>query len=137
MSAIFFLLWTATTVPNADYLAQLREEIKGREQQPAVEVFKNIQIMKQAPAARVLSVMETGYSKSLGVSCEHCHTPGKWEDDGKAPKQIAREMTALSRRINAELLPAISGIKDRKAVVNCTTCHRGELKPAINLPDAR
>ncbi len=28
----------------------------------------------------------------------------------------------------------IDGIKDREPRVNCTTCHRGQLKPALDLP---
>jgi hypothetical protein len=27
----------------------------------------------------------------------------------------------------------MDGLKDRNPLVNCTTCHRGQLKPALNL----
>jgi hypothetical protein len=137
MPILLFLLWSATTVTNGEHVAALREQIKGRENLPATEVFKNIQVMKQSPAGRLLSVMEMGYARSLGVNCDHCHTPGKWEDDGKAPKQIAREMSLMVRRINTEILPAIAALKDRAPLVNCTTCHRGDVKPALNLPSGR
>jgi cytochrome c peroxidase len=111
----------------------LREAIKGKEKLPAPEVFKNIQIMQKTTAERLLSVMLIGFSRSLGVSCEHCHTPGQWENDSKPPKLIAREMSNMTGRINRELLTAVAGLKDRKPVVNCTTCHRGEVKPALDL----
>src|SRR5215467_14650385 len=52
-------------------LASLRQAIAGKEEKPASEVFKNIQVLKGVPAGRLLRVMELGYAKSLGVSCTH------------------------------------------------------------------
>lgn len=135
MNALVLFLWIAAATPDSESIAGLREQIKGREELPAGEVFKNVQTLKKMPAARLLSVMEMGYAPSLGVGCEHCHTPGKWEDDAKPPKQITREMSLMVRRINGELLPD-TGVRERSPVVNCTTCHRGELKPALNLTPA-
>ena len=61
-------------------LAKLREQIKGRENEPATKVWKNIKtpMISAMPAGRVLAVMEFGYSRSLGVTCTHCHVPDKW-----------------------------------------------------------
>ena len=115
-------------------LAKLREQIKGKEQEPAEKVFKNIQITKGFPAGRVLAIMEFGFSRSLGVDCTHCHTPGNWASETKSTKQIARDMWNMQAKINGELLTNIEGLKDRRAFVNCTTCHRGDVKPATNLP---
>lgn len=123
----------ASAQSNEEHLAALRKSIEGREQLPASEVFKNVQKLQKVPAGRLLSIMQMGYSRSLGVGCDHCHSPGRWEDDSKAPKQIARQMIDMAERINGELLPAVAGIADRKPIVNCTTCHRGALKPALNL----
>lgn len=116
-------------------LAKLKERIKGREREPAEVVFKNIQtpIFKGAPAARVLAVMEMGYSRSLGVNCTHCHVPEKWETEDKPQKQIAREMAAMVTRINGELLKEVKNLKSTPPTINCTTCHRGEVKPALNI----
>jgi anti-sigma factor ChrR (cupin superfamily) len=50
---------------QAQALADLRKAIAGREDKPAGEVFKNIQMFKTMPAARLLRVMELGYAKSL------------------------------------------------------------------------
>src|SRR5690349_9077029 len=60
---------------QAAALAKLREQIKGHEQEPAEKVFKNIQMaaIKQRPAASILTMMELGYARSLGVTCTHCH----------------------------------------------------------------
>jgi hypothetical protein len=115
-------------------IAKLREQIKGRENEPAPAVFKNIQTMKNTPAGRLLSVMEMGFARSLGVDCTHCHVPDKWESEEKTQKQTARDMSAMVTRINKELLPGIKNLKTDTAIVNCTTCHRGEIKPALNLP---
>jgi hypothetical protein len=118
---------------QAAAIAKLKEQIKGREQEPAGTVFKNIQSMKQMPAARLLAVMEMGYARSLGVTCTHCHVPEKWESEENPNKQIGRDMSAMTQRINTELLKAIKNLS-QAPTVNCTTCHRGQVKPALNLP---
>jgi hypothetical protein len=126
----------ATDSANFDMkgaLAALRQKIAGRENAPSDSVWKNIKVLKQLPAGRLLSVMEMGFSRSLGVNCLHCHVAGEWESDKKRPKQVARDMSLMSARINNELLKAIPNLQSEKPTVNCTTCHRGELKPALDL----
>lgn len=126
----------ASPFDQASAIAKLKEQIKGRESEPAPAVFKNIQtpFVKSIPAGRLLAVMEIAYSRSLGVTCTHCHTPDKWEADDKTQKQTARDMAAMMMKINGELLPAIKNLKSERPTINCTTCHRGETKPALNLP---
>ena len=120
---------------QAAALAKLKERIKGREREPAETVFKNIQspMFRGSPAARVLAVMENGYARSLGVDCTHCHVPEKWEAEDKQQKQVARDMAAMTARINGELLKSVKNLKSTTPTVNCTTCHRGEVKPALNI----
>ncbi|MBK9154889.1 MAG: c-type cytochrome [Chloracidobacterium sp.] len=125
---------TPVAFDQAAALAKLREQIKGRENEPATAVFKNIQTMKNTPAGRLLSVMEMGFARSLGVTCTHCHVPEKWDSEDKPQKQIAREMSAMVSTINRDLLRNIKNLKSEAPIVNCTTCHRGEVKPALNLP---
>ena len=115
-------------------LTQLRAEISGKENQPAEQVFKNIQLLKGLPAGRLLAVMQIGYSKSLGVDCTHCHVAGQWEKEDKPTKQITRDMSAMAKAINTEYLKKIKNLTNANPVVNCTTCHRGQVKPALNLP---
>lgn len=119
---------------QAAALANLREQIKGKEQEPASAVFKNIQMLKNMPAGRLLSVMEMGYARSLGVTCTYCHVPDKWESEDKTQKQTARDMWAMMGRINTELLKNIKNLKSESPMINCTTCHRGQVTPALNLP---
>lgn len=133
---------TAATTPTpapppfdqAAALAKLREQIKGRETEPAEKVFKNMQMLKQMPAGRLLAVMEMGYARSLGVNCTHCHVPDKWEAEDKPQKQVARDMWAMMGNINSQLLKGIKNLRSESPTVNCTTCHRRQIKPALNLP---
>jgi hypothetical protein len=116
-------------------LANLRKVIAGQETKPAEEVFKNIQILKGMPAGRMLRVMELGYARSLGVNCTHCHVENAWEKEDKPTKQIAREMMKMTSTINSDLLKPIKNLKSESPIVNCTTCHRGQIKPELNLPN--
>ena len=116
-------------------LAELRKKIAGRENEPAEAVFKNIQFLKGVPAARLLAVMKIGYSRSLGVTCTHCHIVDEWEKDDKPTKQTARDMALMVRTINNDLLKNIKNLQNEKPVINCTTCHRGQTRPALDLPE--
>ena len=122
---------------QAQALAKLRESIAGKENEPAEKVFKNIQLLKGIPAARLLRIMELGYSRSLGVTCTHCHVPPEWEKEDKPTKQIARDMAAMAANINNEQLKKIKNLKSENPAVNCTTCHRGQIKPALNLTEPK
>ena len=122
---------------QAQKIAELTKLIAGKENLPAEQVFKNIQVLKGIPAGRVLRIMELGYSRSLGVNCTHCHVVDQWDKDDKPTKPIAREMSKMVQTINNDLLKPIKNLKGPNPVVNCTTCHRGQIKPALNLPEAK
>jgi photosynthetic reaction center cytochrome c subunit len=124
----------SVTLERERYVAEVRQEIAGKENLPASQVFKNIKMLTDVPAARLLGIMNIGYGKSLGVSCTHCHTPGEWDREDKTQKQTARDMSKMVATINNDLLKNIPNLKGPNAIVNCTTCHRGQVKPALNLP---
>ena len=126
---------TAKPFDQAAALENLRKVIAGQENKPAEEVFKNIQMLKGMPAGRLLRVMEMGYARSLGVNCTHCHVADAWEKEDKPTKQITREMNAMVGVINNEQLKKIKNLKGPNSIINCTTCHRGQTKPALNLPE--
>ncbi len=119
------LVFAATTASPEDdpQVRELLASIQGKENLPAGEVFKNVQMLTDVPAARFLRLMDIGYSKSLGVRCEHCHVEDRWEADEKRPKRAAREMMMLVSDINASL-EKMQDIDTSEAMVNCTTCHR-------------
>jgi len=123
----------AAAFSQEETLARLRGLIAGREEEPAEEVFDSIEVLEGVPAGRLLRIMELGYSRSLGVTCTHCHDPKNFASDEKAEKWTARGMARLVARLNGELLPAIVESEGGEPTVNCTTCHRGEKKPALRL----
>ncbi len=129
-----------TIAPTDSFAAQrdslmneVLKKIAGREKAPAESVFKDIRVLKGLPAERLPRIMNLGFGRSLGVNCTHCHVLGHWADEDKPQKQIARDMMAFSRTINDSLLPRIKNLKSEKPQINCTTCHRGQVKPATNL----
>ena len=114
-------------------LAALQQRIAGKENEPAGAVFENVRVLGEVPAGRLLRIMQLGYSRSLGVSCDHCHVAGNWASDENEHKRIARQMAVLTRDLNEKALPAIAELAGKNPTVNCTTCHRGEEKPAVSL----
>lgn len=114
------------------YVDMVNESIKGREEMQADSVFKNIQIMKTVPAGRLVMIMDKGFSKALGVGCDHCHNTNDWASDEKNTKKITREMMKMSGQIR-EMISEIKEIESKEATINCTTCHRGEIVPATKL----
>ena len=127
------LLFAFNASPEDDpQVQQLLAEIAGKEKLPAKEVFKNVKLLGDIPAGRLLRIMDIGYSQSLGVSCDHCHVEDRWEADEKRPKRAAREMILLTNEIN-DKLGKMEDIDTGEATVNCTTCHRGFVKPALQM----
>jgi hypothetical protein len=124
----------SVTLERERYVAEVRQSIAGKETLPAPQVFKNIKMLTDVPAGRLLAIMNMGYGKSLGVSCTHCHVPGEWDREDKTQKQTARDMSRMAATINNDLLKNIPNLKGPNAIVNCTTCHRGQVTPALNLP---
>lgn len=64
----------------------------------------------------------TVYARSLGVSCEFCHTVGDWQRHDKAPMQTMPVMLGLFRD-----LPALSPVAANRA--QCWMCHQGHAVP--------
>ena len=124
----------AAPFDQAKALAEIRKSIEGKEDQPAVDVFMNITQYKGVTAERLLRIMEFGFSRSLGVNCTHCHVPGEWESDDKGAKDTARAMSAMVSAINNDYLKNIPTLNSANPSVNCTTCHRGQKRPALEMP---
>jgi glucose/arabinose dehydrogenase len=121
---------SANQETNDRFAQQIAERIKGREGEPAEQVFKNIQQLKGIPAGRLLLIMNRGYSRALGVSCTHCHVEQDFASDDKRPKRAAREMAVMHRSIN-EQLAKMQNLEPRQQprAINCSTCHRGAVNP--------
>ena len=131
----------ASVRADTDTVAALRDSlmnsvlqsIAGRETLRADSVFANVKILGAFKAGMFVRVMNS-FARALGVSCAHCHTVGNWKDDDKSQKQVARDMWAMMGRINNELLAGIPNLRSPRPIVNCTTCHRGQVKPALDFP---
>jgi len=115
-------------------MQEVLTSIAGREMMPAESVFKNIRMpgLKSVRADNFLRIMNLGYGRSLGVTCTHCHVAGNWAADDKPQKQIAREMIRMANTLTTQIR-SFAGVR-QTAIVNCTTCHRGAVIPATNLP---
>jgi hypothetical protein len=119
--------------PEPKFITAIKEKVKGKEQMPAEEVFENIEILKGMQAGRVLPIMQRAFNQSLGVKCNHCHKFGEWASDEKPQKKITRDMWNMTAKINQDLLANIEGLTGPNPVVNCTTCHRGDIKPGLSM----
>jgi hypothetical protein len=132
---ILLFAFSASPEPNHENDAQVKQllaDIAGKEKLPAKQVFKNVKLLGDIPAGRLLRIMDIGYSQALGVTCDHCHVEDRWEADEKRPKRAAREMIVLTNSINDQL-GEMEEIDTGDATVNCTTCHRGYVKPALQM----
>lgn len=87
----------------------------------AIEVYKNIQVLKDIPSTQLIPAMQF-IGSSLGVQCGYCHVENAFDKDDKKPKQIARKMMEMMIAINADNF-------DGNRAVTCNTCHRGSPTP--------
>ena len=95
----------------------------------AEQVYKNIQMFKGLPASQLLGAMNF-MAGSLGVSCNHCHVPNQFAKDDKPAKQTARQHLQMTRAMNDANF-------EGKTVINCVSCHRGEVRPVSALKITR
>ncbi len=100
--------------------------IAGKENLPAGDVFKNVQLMKTVPAGQFLTAMDLGIGRGLGRDCGDCHIAGDYASDSLARKKTARTMMGVVNDINATLLPRMGpGRGGAPRAISCITCHRG------------
>lgn len=116
------------------YINELKEKIKGKESMMVDSVFSNLKVLGGFPAENLLHAMNS-WSRALGVSCTHCHVTNDWSLDTEPEKEIARQMSVMTTKINSDLLKNIKGLKSVRSIVNCTSCHNGKLKPALRITD--
>ena len=93
---------------------------------PAETVFKNIQVLKGIPSDQIVPTMRV-ITAALGVRCNFCHVEGHFEEDAKAPKEVARSMMRMMSAINQN---HFEGTRE----VTCYSCHRGATKPVTMPP---
>lgn len=112
------------------YVAQVMNSIAGRENEPADQVFKNVQVLKGITAAQLVDVMDKQYSAALSFNCTSCHrfaAQGDFASDTTNNKKRARFMQQMVNDINTSELPKLYPRNTPK--VSCATCHRGYNEP--------
>ena len=117
---------------NDAFVRQISKQIVGHEQEPSGQVFKNIQVdfLKKVPAARLLLIMNEGYSRALGVTCKHCHVEDDFSSDDNRAKRCARDMALMHFDINQRLAKMQNLAPNPDGhFINCSTCHRGAIDP--------
>jgi len=116
---------------RAKFVKEIMDGIKGKEKSAADSVFKNVKIFKGKPAEQLLKVMENGWSKALGVSCNHCHNVKDWASTEKHDYEIAVDMVEMTTKINNDMLKTMASYskRERKPSIGCMTCHNGAAHP--------
>ncbi len=100
--------------------AEAAEPLRQSEQTAAVH-YKNVQVLKDMPASRVMDLMHY-FTLSLGGNCETCHVRGNFASDEKKEKATARQMITMTMHINEQFFGG-------KTEVRCFTCHHGAEHP--------
>ena len=115
---------------RAGYIAKVMQDIAGRENQPAEQVFKNIKVLKGITAAQLVTKMDKDYAEALSWNCTNCHrlaNQGNFASDTSNDKVRARFMQQMQNDINTVTLPKLYPKDTPK--VTCATCHRGYNEP--------
>jgi hypothetical protein len=115
---------------RANYVAQVMQKIAGRENQPAEQVFENVQVLKGLTAAELVHKMDKDYGEALSWNCTNCHrfaNQGNFASDTSNDKRRARFMQQMQNDINLVTLPKLYPKDTPK--VTCATCHRGYNEP--------
>ena len=116
MTAVAFVLFATLLA-----IAQGPQNLEGRK---AEEAYKNILVMKGAPANEVTQSMHL-IEAQTGMDCTYCHTEER-DSDAKPAKQVARRMMLMMNSLNQANFGG-------RQVITCYTCHNGRPIP-LNAP---
>lgn len=123
---------------SAGTLSNKRSEVQSE--------WENLEVLPQDISKDSLMGLMKGFTKSLGVRCDYCHTPREdrpdklnFADDGKETKLIARGMIKMTHAINEDYFkPYYPDPKPEKVNdVTCVICHRGNPNPKKYLEGIR
>jgi rubrerythrin len=115
---------------RAIYVAKIMQQIAGHENEPAEQVFKNIQVLRGITAVELVHKMDKEYGEALSWNCTNCHRlapQGDFASDTATDKKRARFMQTMTNDLNRVQLPKLYP-KDTP-VITCATCHRGYNEP--------
>src|SRR5260370_28086089 len=92
---------------------------------------KNLKLL--APDTDIRFVMQN-FTEALGVQCTYCHVQGDFAADTNPKKETARKMIAMVRLIDTSFPSSAGVFPDGYHEVDCSTCHRGNVKPETKAP---
>jgi tetratricopeptide (TPR) repeat protein len=78
----------------------------------------------QTPPANIMPLMQE-IVQALGVQCEYCHSAPRGSGLPEPKKDIARQMIAMTRDLNARVQTATGKSATEATQIKCVTCHRG------------
>jgi hypothetical protein len=125
----------ADTIAEARHRMAMQriQQLGDRASLPSDSVFRDLKVLKGMTAEKVIRIMDEGFGAALGVGCNFCHVVPRWRSEDSTQKEVARQMWLMQLQINGELLAKIPNLRSERPIVNCTTCHRGQVKPALTL----
>ena len=105
-----------------------------KQQQP---LYTNLKVLpKNITSKDLQSIMVDDFQDGLGVTCGFCHANAKdghgldFASDEKPEKEISRVMMRMTLGVNKKYLKLKHPqIGSAALIVNCETCHRGEVFP--------
>ena len=92
---------------------------------------KNLKLLD--PKTEIRFVMQS-FNEALGVQCTHCHVQGDFASDENPKKEVARKMISMVRLIDTSFPSSAGVFPDGYHEVDCSTCHRGNVKPETVAP---
>lgn len=103
--------------------------------------FTNLKVLDKDIGKQQLINIMRGWSKGLGVRCNHCHVgPDNLQGmdfatDEKEHKRAARSMLEMAIAINGRYIGnwEEAGEEGERQRVTCFTCHRGQQEPPRKL----
>lgn len=112
--------------------------------------FKNLRVLPPDITREQLLATMRGFTRGLGVRCNHCHVVTATEPeekldfaaDTKEEKRVARVMYTMAREINTTWMARVEAAEGHEATapaeprVSCWTCHRGKTEPEMPPPPA-
>jgi photosynthetic reaction center cytochrome c subunit len=125
--ACSLLALPAATLVPASLLAQ---QPGGRGAVPSAAA-KNLKLLDSKTDISFVMQM---FNEALGVQCNYCHMEGDFAADGNPKKEMARKMIAMVRLIDTSFPSSAGVFPDGYHEVDCTTCHRGNVKPETKAP---
>ena len=78
----------------------------------------------QTPPQNIMPLMQE-IVQALGVQCEYCHSAPRGSGQPEPRKDIARQMIAMTRDLNARVQTATGKTAAEATQVQCVTCHHG------------